>query len=109
MSQFFHGLHTHQTCHTWSTFGMLWIDVLDSVFQFPPLSINSIQPLESGTTFHRPQSTAWSTLCESVKWLISLWIVTHSVESLKLLHFIFLFGIVYWGMQVRFTWIGAAS
>jgi hypothetical protein len=34
MSQFFHGLHTHQM------FGIIWIDVYDSVFQFPPISIN---------------------------------------------------------------------
>nr|XP_046178993.1 acyl-CoA-binding domain-containing protein 7-like isoform X1 [Oncorhynchus gorbuscha] len=36
MSQFFHVLHTHQTCHPLSMFGMLWMDVYDSVFQFPP-------------------------------------------------------------------------
>ena len=35
MSQFFHGLHTHQTCHPLSMFGMLWVEVYDSVFQFP--------------------------------------------------------------------------
>jgi hypothetical protein len=59
MSQFFHGLHTHPTCHPLSMFGMLWIDVYDSVFQFPPISCNFAQPLKrSGTTFHRPQSTA---------------------------------------------------
>ena len=40
MSQFFHGLHTHITCPPLSTFGMLWIDVYDSVFQFPPRSNN---------------------------------------------------------------------
>ena len=40
-----------------SMFGMLWIDVYDSVFQFPPC--NFAQPLKSsGTKFHRPQSTA---------------------------------------------------
>jgi hypothetical protein len=44
---------------------MLWIDLYDSVFQFPPIFINFAQPLKrSGTTFHRPQSTAWSALCE---------------------------------------------
>ena len=26
MYRFFHGLHTHQTCHPLSMFGMLWID-----------------------------------------------------------------------------------
>lgn len=40
MAQFFHGLHTYQTCYPLSTFGMLWIDVYDSVFQFPPISSN---------------------------------------------------------------------
>jgi hypothetical protein len=40
-------------------FGMLWIDVYDCVFQFLPISSNFTQPLKrSGTTFHRPQSTA---------------------------------------------------
>ncbi|CDQ97472.1 unnamed protein product [Oncorhynchus mykiss] len=54
-----HGLHTHQTCHPLSMCGMLWIDVYDSVFQFPPISSNFAQPLKrSGTTFHRIQSTA---------------------------------------------------
>jgi hypothetical protein len=45
-------------------FGMLWIDVYDSMFQLPPISSNFAQPLKSGITFHKPQSTAWSTLCE---------------------------------------------
>ena len=40
MSQFFYGLHPLQTCHPLSIFGMLWIDVYDSVFQFPPISSN---------------------------------------------------------------------
>jgi hypothetical protein len=39
-------------------FGMLWINVYDSMFQFSPITINFAQPLKSGTTFHRPQSTA---------------------------------------------------
>jgi hypothetical protein len=48
-----------ETCQPLSMFGMLWIDVYDSVFQFPPMSNNVTQPLKrSGTTFHRPQSTA---------------------------------------------------
>ena len=65
MSQFFHGLHTHQTCHPLSMFGMLWINVFDSVFQFLPIFSNFVQPLKRiGTTFHMPQSTAWSTLWE---------------------------------------------
>jgi hypothetical protein len=40
MSQFFHGLHNHQTCHPLSTFGMLWINVYNIVFHFPPISSN---------------------------------------------------------------------
>ena len=39
-------------------FGMLWIDVYDSVFQFPPVSNNFAQPLKrSGTnsTGHNQQ------------------------------------------------------
>ena len=65
MSQFFHGLHTHHTCHPLSMCGMLWIDLYSSVFHFLPISSNFAQPLKrSRTTFHRPQSTAWSTLCE---------------------------------------------
>ena len=39
MSQLFHGLHT-QTFHPLSMFGMLWIDMYDSVFQLPPISSN---------------------------------------------------------------------
>ena len=63
MSQFFHGLQTHQTCHPLSIFWVFCIDVYDSMFQFLPTSSNFTQPLKrSGTTFHRPQSTAWSTL-----------------------------------------------
>ena len=65
ISQFLHGLHTHQTCYPLKMFGMPWIDVYDSVFQFPPISSNFAQALKtSGTTFHRPQSIAWSTLCK---------------------------------------------
>ncbi len=64
-AQFLHGQHTHWTSHPLSMFGMLWIGVYDSVFQFLPISSNFAQPLKrSGPTFHRPQSTAWSTLCE---------------------------------------------
>ncbi len=63
--QFLHGQHTHRTCHLLSMFGMLWIGVYDSVFQFLPISSNFSQPLKrSGPTFHRPQSTTWATLCE---------------------------------------------
>ena len=32
LSQFFHGLHTSQTCHSLSMFGMLWINVYDIKF-----------------------------------------------------------------------------
>ncbi len=64
-SQFLHNQHTHRTCHPLSMFGMLWIGVYDSVFQFLPISSNFTQPLKrSGPTLHRPQSTTWSTLCE---------------------------------------------
>ncbi len=64
-SQFLHGQHTHRTCHPLSMFGMLWIGVYDSVFQFLPISSNFAQPLKrSGPTFHRPQSTTWSTAKE---------------------------------------------
>ncbi len=64
-SQFLHGQHTHRTCHPLSMFGMLWIGVNDNVFQFLPISSNIAQPLKrSRPTFHRPQSTTWSTLCE---------------------------------------------
>ncbi len=64
-SQFLHGQHNHRTWHPLSMFGMIWIGVYDSVFQFLPISSNFAQPLKrSGPTFHRPQSTTWSTLCE---------------------------------------------
>ena len=57
-SLFLHGQHSHRTCHPLSMFGMLWIGVYDSVFQFLPISSNFAQPLKrSGPTFHRPQST----------------------------------------------------
>jgi hypothetical protein len=47
------------TRHPFNMFGMLWINVYDSVFQFLPISSNFTQPLKrSGITFHRPQSTA---------------------------------------------------
>ncbi len=69
-SQFLHGQHTHRTYHPLSMFGMLWIGVYDSVFQFLPISSNFAQQLKrSGPTFHKQQSTTWSTLCEGdVKW-----------------------------------------
>jgi hypothetical protein len=52
-------LHNNQACHPLSMFGMLRIDVYDSVFQFLLISSNFAQPLKMiGTTFHRPQSTA---------------------------------------------------
>ena len=55
MSQFFHDLHTHQTCHPLSKCGMLWIDMYNNVFQFPPISSIFAQQLKSGTTFHNQQ------------------------------------------------------
>ncbi len=64
-SQFLHGQHTHRTCQPLSIFGMLWVNVYYSVFQFLPISSNFAQPLKrSRPTFHRPQSATWSTLCE---------------------------------------------
>jgi hypothetical protein len=39
-------------------FGMLWIDVYATMFQFPPISSNYAKPLKRSGTFHRPQSTA---------------------------------------------------
>ncbi len=61
-SQFLHSQHTYRTCHPLSMFGMLWIGVYDSVFQFLPISSNFTQPLKrSGPICHRPQSTTWST------------------------------------------------
>jgi hypothetical protein len=59
MSPFFHSLHTYKRCHPLSLFGMLWFDMYNNVFQFLPISSYFEQPLKrSGTTFHRPQSTA---------------------------------------------------
>ena len=60
MSQFFHGLHPHQTCHSLSMFGMLW-----RVWQRVPVS-NNIQQLCTAIEERDniPQSTAWSSLCE---------------------------------------------
>jgi hypothetical protein len=56
MSQFFHGLNNLLTCHPLNMFGMLWIDVYNSVFQFPPISSNFAEPLKrSETTFHNQQ------------------------------------------------------
>ncbi len=47
--------------HVWNAL----IGVYGSVFQFLPISSNFTQSLKrSGPTFHRPQSTTWSTLCE---------------------------------------------
>ncbi len=55
-SQFLHGQHIHPTCHPLSMFGMLWIGVYDSMFQFLPISNNFAQPLKrSGPTFHNQQ------------------------------------------------------
>ncbi len=36
-SHFLHGQHTHWTCHPLSMFGMLWIGIYDSAFQFLPI------------------------------------------------------------------------
>jgi hypothetical protein len=37
---------TRHVTHPLSMFGMLWIDMYDSVFQFPPASRNFSQPLK---------------------------------------------------------------
>ena len=63
MSQFFHGLHTHQTCHPLSTFVMLWTDVSDSFFQVTA-NIQQLRTAIDEEWDNIPQSTAWSTLCE---------------------------------------------
>ncbi len=79
-SQFLHGQHTHRTCHPLSMFEMLWTGIYDSVFQFLAISSNFAQPLKrSGPTFHRPQSTTWSTLCEGdvlhcIEKVLDLWV-----------------------------------
>ncbi len=57
ISHFLHGHHIHRTCHPLSMFGMLWIGVYDSVFQFLPISSNFVPLKRSGPTLHRPQST----------------------------------------------------
>ncbi len=77
-SQLLHGLHSHQTYHPLSMFGMLLI----SVFQFMPVSSNFALPLKrSGPTFHRSQSTTWSTLCEGdVSHNVSLMMVTPATD-----------------------------
>ncbi len=55
-SKFLHCQHTHRTCPPLSMFGMLWISVYDSVFQFLPITSNFTQPLKrSGPTFHNQQ------------------------------------------------------
>ena len=46
MSQFFHDLYTHQTCHPLSMLGSLWINVYDSVSQFLPISSNFATAIE---------------------------------------------------------------
>ncbi len=50
--------------HVWDALDQWY----DSVFQFLPISSNFAQPLKrSGPTFHRPQSTTWSTLLHCVR------------------------------------------
>ncbi len=62
-SQLLHAQHTHRTCHSLSMFGMLWIGVNDSVFQFLPISSTAIEEEWTNIT-HMPQSTTWLTLCK---------------------------------------------
>jgi hypothetical protein len=41
MSKFFHGLHTQTDIESlFEEFGMLWINMYESVFQFSPISSN---------------------------------------------------------------------
>ena len=40
MSQFFNGLHTHQTCHQLSMFGRLWIGMCRRVLKLMPIFSN---------------------------------------------------------------------
>jgi hypothetical protein len=46
MSQFFHGLYTHQICHPLNMFGMLWIDNIQqlrtAIEEFPQATISSL-------------------------------------------------------------------
>ncbi len=83
--KFLHGQHTHRTCHPLSMFGILWIGVYDSVFQFLPISSNFAQPLKrSGPTFHNQQPdqfyvkemccTAWG------KWWSQWWSPPNTVK-----------------------------
>ena len=69
--QFFHGLHTHQTCHPLSMFGMLWIHVYDCVFQFPPISSNFARPLEDWD--YIPQATINSLINSRKRWCCAAW------------------------------------
>ncbi len=52
--------------HAWIESWFVWFGPwYSTVFQYLPISSNFAQPLNrSGPTFHRPQSTTWSTLCE---------------------------------------------
>ncbi len=95
-SQFLHGQHTHRTCHPSSVFGMLWIGVYDSVFQFLPISSNFTQPLKrSGPTFHRPQSTTWSTLCEGdVLHCVRQMVVTPDTDWFSVFYFFWGGGVI---------------
>ena len=81
MSQYYHGKYTHQTLpveHVW--------DALDRrAWQRVPVPPN-IQQLRTalkrnGTTFHRPQSTTWSTLCEGdVVWCVRQMVITPDTD-----------------------------
>uniref|UniRef100_A0A4W5RB73 6-phosphofructokinase n=1 Tax=Hucho hucho TaxID=62062 RepID=A0A4W5RB73_9TELE len=62
---------------------MPWIDVYNSVFQFPPISSNIALPLKrKGTTFHRPQSTLNHTvLCIIVQNHLCRWDCASDVKQ----------------------------
>ncbi len=68
-SQFLHGQHTHRTCHPLSMFGMLWIGVYDSVFQFLPISSKFAQPLKWTNI---PQATINNLINSMRRWCVAL-------------------------------------
>ncbi len=89
-SQFLNGQHTHQTCHPLSMFGMLWIDVYDSVSV--PANINQlrIETIEEKWT-NIPQATInnltnsmWRrcvALCEANSGHTRYWLVSDSAHE----------------------------
>jgi hypothetical protein len=65
MSQFFHGLHTNQTCHhPLSIFGILWTDVYDSVPV--PANIQQLRTAIEEEWDNNPQATINSLINSTV-------------------------------------------